>query len=99
MIFWRRNDTKHAYTVCGQRWLNRDPLGELGFETLRRLLPQELWRLLGSVEVLEGPNIYTFVRNDSLNLWDLYSLSACTDGCNKRFKDDQKDNLEKSKTL
>src|SRR6266542_5579676 len=48
-----------------QRWPNRDPIGEPGFETRRDVLPLALWRFMGSGEVLEGPNIYTFVRNNA----------------------------------
>ena len=38
-----------------QRWLNRDPLGEAGFESLRRKT---------SVVTGDGPNLFAFLRNN-----------------------------------
>lgn len=49
-----------------QRWLNRDPLGEPGFETLRRKQPS----ILG-----DGPNRYLFVRNNPVSKVDYLGLS------------------------
>jgi RHS repeat-associated protein len=43
------------------RWLNRDPLGEPGFELARRGTPN----VLG-----DGPNLYTFVHNSPQNKVD-----------------------------
>src|SRR5260370_28785198 len=44
-----------------QRWINRDPLGEPGFEVMRHK-----WTfVLG-----DGPNVYRFVQNDSVNHFD-----------------------------
>src|SRR6266576_2916893 len=48
-----------------QRWLNRDPIGEPGFEVLHRSAPG----LLGS-----GPNLYEFVSNTPLNMVDSLGL-------------------------
>ncbi|MCW5554892.1 MAG: RHS repeat-associated core domain-containing protein [Verrucomicrobiae bacterium] len=45
-----------------QRWLNRDPLGELGFELLRR----GNWKVRGSHQ----PNLYVFVHNVPTSLVD-----------------------------
>jgi RHS repeat-associated protein len=49
-----------------QRWLNRDPLGEPGFEAIRRPLVNEN---------ADGPNLYTFVLNDPLNEVDYLGLA------------------------
>jgi RHS repeat-associated protein len=49
-----------------QRWPNRDPLGELGFEALRQ----------GRANVLgDGPNLYAFVRNNGVSLVDPFGLA------------------------
>jgi RHS repeat-associated protein len=48
-----------------QRWLNRDPLGEAGFEVLRVKGPN----ILG-----DGPNPYVFVRNHPINSIDAFGL-------------------------
>jgi len=48
-----------------QRWLNRDLLGEPGFEGLRRRAPDLLGR---------GPNLYEFVSNTPLNMVDALGL-------------------------
>jgi RHS repeat-associated protein len=53
------------YDPQTQRWLNRDPLGEPGFEVLRR----------GSANVLgDGPNRYAFVGNDPITHIDPLGL-------------------------
>lgn len=67
-----------------QRWLNRDPLGELGFETLhladqplsiRKLLlgiydPQMSFRGSLNSEGIGGPNLYEMTGNDGVNYVD-----------------------------
>ncbi len=50
-----------------QRWINRDPFGERGFEVLRRGAPYSR----GST----GPNLYTFVRNNPNSALDPFGLS------------------------
>lgn len=48
------------------RWLNCDPLGEPGFETLRH----------GKVNLLgDGPNLYTFVQNNPVDRTDSFGLA------------------------
>ena len=55
------------YDPGAQRWLNRDPLGESGFEVLRS----------GRVDLLgDGPNLYTFVKNNSANQIDAFGLDG-----------------------
>src|SRR5206468_2327262 len=46
-----------------QRWLNQDPIGELGFETTRNLLLNEY---------AEGSNPHSFVLNDPVNKVDYF---------------------------
>jgi RHS repeat-associated protein len=53
------------YDPLTQRWLNRDPLGEPGFETLRHNRSS----VLGS-----EPNRYLFVKNNPINSVDLFGL-------------------------
>jgi RHS repeat-associated protein len=55
------------YDPNAQRWLNRDPFGEPGFETLRGNGPS----LLG-----DSANLYLFVFNNPNSWIDLYGLAA-----------------------
>jgi RHS repeat-associated protein len=65
-----------------QRWLNRDPIGENGFETIRKR------HVLAS---LGEPNLFQFVYNDPLSDYDPFGLiteadcevekDACDQGC------------------
>jgi RHS repeat-associated protein len=48
-----------------QKWPNRDPLGEPGFELLRQV---------GEDVESTGPNLYAFVRNDPVNQFDPLGL-------------------------
>jgi RHS repeat-associated protein len=63
-----------------QRWINRDPILESGFETIRN---DHLIRALCSKvhrESLEGPNLYSFVSNEPNSHIDKYGLmrvNAC----------------------
>jgi RHS repeat-associated protein len=60
-----------------QRWLNRDQIGELGFETVRNVLP---FRFRSFVRQLrERPNLYTFLRNRAENNIDPLGLSQWSD--------------------
>jgi RHS repeat-associated protein len=49
------------------RWLNRDPLDDLGFDLLYVLSPLELFA---------GPNDYVLVDNNPVNSYDTHGLSA-----------------------
>jgi RHS repeat-associated protein len=68
-----------------QRWLNRDPIGENGFETLRGNDADPLG---------DGPNLYAFVENTPVSHLDFWGLSACTDQCYKDFEDAMDKNLK-----
>ncbi len=58
-----------SYNPSTGRWLNRDPLGELGFELLRGGNPD----MLG-----DGPNHYPFVQNDPVARFDAQGLTVLT---------------------
>src|SRR5207249_9602456 len=51
-----------------QRWLNRDPLADVGFKFVRAL---PVPRVFGE------SNLYTFVMNDGVNNIDSYGLLEC----------------------
>jgi len=57
-----------------QRWVNRDPLCEKGFETLvkRRFMADARYNpnIQDYAEYMEGPNLYEFVTDDPLNHFD-----------------------------
>ena len=55
------------YDPLTQRWLNKDPFGEAGFETLRRNRPSLL---------SDSANLYLFVFNNPNSWIDLYGLAA-----------------------
>jgi RHS repeat-associated protein len=55
-----------------QRWINRDPLGEPGFELLRRGGPEAFG---------DGPNLYHFVKNNPEARIDAIGLSVSTRAC------------------
>ena len=60
-----------------QRWPNRDPLGELGFE--------ELCRVKAPITG-DGPNIYEFVHNNSINKYDFEGLALTSCDCGNFLK-------------
>src|SRR5208283_4523632 len=59
-----------------QRWINRDPRGEAGFEATRSRSPN----VLG-----DAPNLYTFVRNDALQHTDAFGLARWPKMCPGRI--------------
>jgi RHS repeat-associated protein len=64
------------YDPLTQRWLNRDPLGEPGFETMRGV-EHGFWRpVLVPTELFEGANIYAFVRNNPISYYDAGGLES-----------------------
>jgi RHS repeat-associated protein len=46
-----------------QRWPNRDPFADLGFEVVQSPLPIEVLNSQRWAERIEGPNLYEYVRN------------------------------------
>ena len=71
-----------------QRWLNRDPIGEVGFETVRRASGPPIGDRpsLRPAVARGGPNLYAFCHNRPTTLWDAYGLSACTDMCDQQYQ-------------
>jgi RHS repeat-associated protein len=59
-----------------QRWLNRDPLGEVGFEKLGSVRGIRDDEVYGS----DGPNLYAFVGNNPLNHIDPWGLVSLPPG-------------------
>ncbi len=64
-----------------QRWPNRDPLGEPGFESIRHVA-------LASLSY--APNLYTFVSNQPSERWDAFGLHDTTlcnlfNNCKKKY--------------
>lgn len=60
------------------RFINRDPLGEQGFETIRHISPwaAEAKRSEPVVESHNEPNLYTFAGNNPINAIDPFGLSS-----------------------
>jgi RHS repeat-associated protein len=63
------------YDANLQRWLTMDRLGESGFETCRIHKAPRL-RNYGrdTVETVEGPNLYEFVKNNASHYYDSFGL-------------------------
>jgi len=70
-----------------QRWLNRDPLGEPGFETVRKHTTPP-FNFVGLAE-LSGSGLYTFVRNEPTIDYDALGLTSCEDTCWDNWKKEQ----------
>jgi RHS repeat-associated protein len=65
-LLWAEPLARAYYDPGVQRWINRDPLGEKGFETVRR--PRE-------IDMHDGVNLYSFVLNDP---WDNIDSNGLT---------------------
>jgi RHS repeat-associated protein len=83
-----------------QRWLNKDPMGELGFEASR--LRTARASFAKPAELHEGPNLYSFLHNDPLNYYDPYGLRPagqdlddCLAICDQARKDEVTQNVSK----
>jgi RHS repeat-associated protein len=57
-----------------QRWVNRDPLGEPGFEAVRNEVALHVRQRIPPAEIYEGPNLYRFSANDAVNTYDATGL-------------------------
>ncbi len=70
-------------TASGLReWLNRDPFGEEGFESIRSVdFPVRMWRVFRPVELLETASLYEFVSNSPINRHDYLGLKKCPNLC------------------
>jgi RHS repeat-associated protein len=68
-----------------QRWPNRDPLGEFGFEILRKHKAKGMRTRTGVAELAMGPDLYEFVHNSPISRIDLRGLDDC--GCFQALSD------------
>jgi hypothetical protein len=64
------------YDPALQRWINRDPLGDLGFENVRRVSIAKNSRRLSHEVLIGGLNSYTFVKNAPSDNADNFGLIA-----------------------
>jgi len=62
-----------------QRWLNRDPVGEFGFQTRTARASRSMF--------VDQENQHVFVRNSPIGTFDPYGLTECTDACARAFGD------------
>jgi RHS repeat-associated protein len=67
-----------AYSADLGRWLSRDPIGEPSFEASSDVLPP-LWARQKPAELVEGPNLYAYVRNGPVNDGDGLGLKRDCD--------------------
>jgi len=82
---WNDNDGLYYYGYrfydpSLQRWPNRDPFGELGFETAKREKARQpvIWGLFRKDVILTSiPNQFEFVQNSPLFEIDLFGLCNC----------------------
>ena len=76
------------YAPSAQRWLNRDPLGEPGFEAARRHRgTKDSFSLGVAAEVSQGQNLYLFVGNNPVHFFDSLGLDAFCDQLDKLMKE------------
>jgi len=68
ILFFSTLTASAYYDPAMQRWLNRDPLGETGFEALGT----ERWNSLPS----DSANCYVFLRNNPVSFVDLSGLAV-----------------------
>jgi RHS repeat-associated protein len=68
------------YDPGSQRWLNRDPLGDGGFQTLMTRGRVRFSRALIAERGTDGPNLYGFVRNSPTLLIDPFGRESWIPG-------------------
>jgi RHS repeat-associated protein len=70
-----------------QRWPNHDPLGEFGFEIIRKRNVVKAKRTFpGIAELAERPDLYEFVRNRPISRVDLFGLQNSPYNSNNSFE-------------
>jgi len=84
-VLWTVQTASAWYAPGLQRWINRDPIGELGFESIHRA--QEFSDEQKTVAVSdaivgagEGVNLYAYVHNTPLNEIDPLGLVSLPPG-------------------
>lgn len=77
------------YDADLQRWSNRDPLGEQGFESRRNEIRADVRYLLPSAETLEWPDLVRFVANNPNSRFDSLGLTLqdCLNAADKAHND------------
>lgn len=81
-----------------QRWLNRDPFGEPGFEILRIHNAKVIHFLSDIAELAQKPDLYEYVENSPASSRDSSGLkkdSACAAKCKQNLKNDEESALER----
>jgi len=63
-----------AYDPNLQRWLNRDPLGDVGFRVARNFGRVPLLHIAIMERGYSGPNLYEYLKNRSINLVDPFGM-------------------------
>lgn len=72
MVYWIGLCNASAFYDPGaQRWLNRDPLAESGFEASHKPGYKSVQK---KAEIVEGSNLYTFVINSPTEKTDYFGL-------------------------
>jgi RHS repeat-associated protein len=66
-----------------QRWINRDPYREVGFEIARHSVSRPGGRPLPPSELVRGRNLYVFVNDDPVDLFDPLGLVVPGTGVGK----------------
>lgn len=64
-----------------QRWINRDPLGETGFEKQRDTRFGSVWRFTEFAELSEGSNLYILVHNSPIAKIDPFGCDTWYCAC------------------
>jgi RHS repeat-associated protein len=68
-----------AYNADLGRWLNRDPLGEPLLQTSGDVPSPLSWARKKPAELVDGPNLYAYVRNDPAEYGDALGLKRDCD--------------------
>ena len=77
VALWMTQTALAWYDPSTQRWLTRDPIGELGFQTVQANTSSGPWINRDSIDMSESEpdNLYTFVHNKGVNKFDPLGLS------------------------
>ena len=84
VLLWTVQTASAFYEPSLQRWLNRDPIGQSGFEIVRAS-PSGPSVVFAEVE--EWPNLYCFVHNNPVSHQDMWGLKLTPQDCQNFLKD------------
>jgi hypothetical protein len=65
------------YDPSAQRWIYRDPVAEIGFQSGRGVDQRAVPFIVQALMLLENPNCYTFVGNAPVSRNDPEGLQGC----------------------